>query len=92
MTTRHARAVDWIFHGGEPSLVGLDYYRKIFSDIIPKYPYAEFDFAMQTNGTLLNKEWFEFAKEVGLNIGSSYSAKSEEHRETKEDNESVKNN
>lgn len=90
MATRHAEEVDWIFHGGEPTLVGADYYRKFFSDIVPKYPYAKFDFAIQTNGTLLDREWFELSKETGLNIGSSYSAKSEDHRHTKNDNESVK--
>lgn len=89
LTSEYAKSVTVIFHGGEPTLVGLDYYKKFFSEVYPKYPYCDFSFDIQTNGTLINEEWINFFAEYNVQIGTSYSAKSEDLRETKEDNESL---
>ncbi|MDP4272671.1 MAG: radical SAM protein [Bacteroidota bacterium] len=60
-----------IFHGGEPLLVGKKFYsdfielaNKIITDI-------KIDFALQTNGTLLNEEWCDLFKRLKINIGVS---------------------
>lgn len=86
LASKYAEKIVIIWHGGEPTLAGTEYYRKIYDEILPKYPYVEFEISIQTNGTLLNKEWFELSKKYNMSIGSSYNATSEELRHTKEDN------
>jgi len=63
-------AVAW--QGGEPTLMGLDFYRKAI-EFQEKYgrPGMTFENTMQTNGTLLNDEWCRFFKENDFLIGIS---------------------
>lgn len=59
------------WHGGEPALLGLDFYRRAVQ-LQKKYAGTkriENDF--QTNGTLLDDEWCEFFKEHNFWIGLS---------------------
>lgn len=86
MASKYAKSVTFIWHGGEPTLVGVDYVRRFFDEVLPKYPYADYEISMQTNGTLLDEEWFRLAKEKKLDLGSSYNATQEDLRHTKEDN------
>ncbi len=74
MATRYARNIVVTFHGGEPTLAGVAYYRKVMGEIFTKYPYATFNATIQTNSTNLNKEWFELFKLCGIQLGSSYNA------------------
>ena len=58
------------FQGGEPTMAGLDYFRSFISmmkqypDIIPVY-------SIQTNGTMIDKDWAEFFKENSFLVGVS---------------------
>jgi uncharacterized protein len=63
-------AVAW--QGGEPTLMGLDFYRNAIR-LQEKYsrPGMTFENTMQTNGTLLDDEWCEFFKENNFLIGIS---------------------
>ena len=64
--------VQFTWHGGEPTLVGIDFFRKV----IPlQRQYAqgkEIYNSLQTNGLLINEEWCRFLAEedwlVGLSI------------------------
>ncbi len=49
------------WQGGEPTLMGLDFYRRAI-ELQEKYrrPDMTFENTLQTNGTLLNDEWCEF--------------------------------
>ena len=60
------------WQGGEPTLMGLDFYRKAI-EYQEKYrrPDMIFENTMQTNGTLLDDEWCEFYKENDFLIGLS---------------------
>jgi len=60
------------WQGGEPTLMGVDFYRKAIQ-FQEKYrrPGMTFENTMQTNGTLLNDEWCEFLKENNYLIGIS---------------------
>jgi uncharacterized protein len=62
--------ISW--QGGEPSLMGLDFYRQAM-ELEEKYrrPGMTFLNTMQTNGTLLNDDWCEFFKEHNFLIGLS---------------------
>jgi uncharacterized protein len=60
------------WQGGEPTLMGVDFYRKAIQ-YQEKYrkPGMTFENTMQTNGTLLDDEWCEFFKENDYLIGIS---------------------
>lgn len=86
LAAKHARDVMIVWHGGEPTLAGVDYYKKIYEEIFLKYPYATFHTDLQTNGTLIDEKWVELAKKYEMGIGSSYNATQENLRHTTEDN------
>ncbi|HSV98898.1 MAG TPA: radical SAM protein [Sedimentisphaerales bacterium] len=58
------------WHGGEPTILGLDYFRKIVA-IQRKHLPAGRAFAngIQTNGTLLNEQWCRFLAAEGFTVG-----------------------
>ncbi len=60
------------WHGGEPTVLGLDYFRKIV-DLQKKHGPRNRTIAngMQTNGTLLDEEWGRFLAETGFSVGLS---------------------
>ncbi|MGD8399096.1 MAG: anaerobic sulfatase maturase [Anaerolineae bacterium] len=60
------------WQGGEPTLMGLDFYRRAI-ELQKKHarPGMTFENTMQTNGTLLDDEWCEFFKEHNYLIGIS---------------------
>lgn len=86
LAAKHAREVTIIWHGGEPTLAGVDFYKRIYEEVFPKYPYACFFTDLQTNGTLIDDNWISLAKKYNIGIGSSYNATNEDLRHTTEDN------
>ena len=68
------------WQGGEPTLMGLDFYRRAMA-LEEKYrrPGMTFLNTLQTNGTLLNEEWCEFFKEHNFLIGLSIDGPRELH-------------
>jgi uncharacterized protein len=60
------------WHGGEPLLAGIDFYKKALS-IQKRYLLQGKKFlnGIQTNATLLTKEWCEFFAENGFSVGIS---------------------
>ena len=59
-----AKATNIFWHGAEPLLVGIDFYKEIFSWTRQKYGIDNVCHHIQTNGTLLNEDWFNlFIKE-----------------------------
>lgn len=70
--------ISW--QGGEPTIMGLDFYRKAMV-LAEKYrrPGMTFMHTMQTNGTLLNDDWCAFFKEHNFLIGLSIDGPRELH-------------
>jgi uncharacterized protein len=68
------------WQGGEPTLMGLDFYRRAI-ELQDKHrkPGMTFENTMQTNGTLLDDEWCEFYKEHNFLIGISIDGPRELH-------------
>jgi len=68
------------WQGGEPTLMGLDFYRRAI-ELENQYrrPGMTFINTMQTNGTLLNDEWCEFFKANNFLIGISIDGPRELH-------------
>jgi serine-type anaerobic sulfatase-maturating enzyme len=60
------------WQGGEPSLLGLDFFRKVVQ-LERKYcpPGVTIQNDLQTNGTLLDEEWCEFLRDHNFLVGLS---------------------
>ena len=66
------QSIFFSWHGGEPTLAGLDYFRRITE--LQKKHLPENLFALngiQTNGTLLDEEWCQFLKKENFIVGIS---------------------
>ncbi|MBI5787319.1 MAG: radical SAM protein [Candidatus Schekmanbacteria bacterium] len=63
---------EFIWHGGEPLLAGMDFYKNALR-LQEKYglPLTQARNAIQTNGTLLDESWAAFLKENHFEIGLS---------------------
>lgn len=69
----------FIWHGGEPLLAGLDFFRKAV-EFQKKYSGGkEIQNTIQTNGVLLSDEWAKFFKDNGFLVGISIDGPSEVH-------------
>ncbi len=70
--SHQADEVNIAWQGGEPTLMGLDFYRRAMA-LAEKYrrPGIRFVHTLQTNGTLLDDDWAAFCKEHDFLIGIS---------------------
>lgn len=68
------------FQGGEPTLVGLDFYRKVIA-YANKYNrnHCKLEYAIQTNGYLIDDEWAEFFAENRFLVGVSLDGDKKSH-------------
>jgi len=68
------------FQGGEPTLAGLDYYRKLI-ELVKKHntKKVSVNYAIQTNGLAIDKEWAEFLAENKFLVGISLDGPKELH-------------
>ncbi len=74
------RVVGFSWHGGEPTLLGLKYFRKIV-DLQRKHkpPDVRIFNGIQTNGTLLDDEWCRFLAAEQFGVGLSLDGPKEMH-------------
>lgn len=64
--------VDFIFHGGEPLMAGIEFFQKAV-ELEAKYARSQqiVQNHVQTNATLVNKEWAQFFAEHDFYVGVS---------------------
>ena len=64
--------IDFAFQGGEPTLLGLDFFRRVV-ELQRKYAPAgkRIHNSLQTNGTLLDDRWCEFLRDHDFLVGLS---------------------
>jgi len=68
------------WHGGEPTLAGLDFFRQVVNLQQKHRPSGRNIInGMQTNATLLNDEWCKFLKSEGFFVGVSIDGPEELH-------------
>ena len=65
------RHIQIIFHGGEPLLLGKDYYEQCLNLFREKAPLIDFTFSIQTNGVTLDKDWYEWLTANSVRVGIS---------------------
>ena len=65
-------AINFSWHGGEPTLLGVDYFRKVVA-LQRRYqtPGRYITNGIQTNGTLLDENWCRFLADEGFGVGLS---------------------
>lgn len=73
-----------IWHGGEPLLAGLEFYRLVVEEQ-NRYTNVQFDNRLQTNAILLDREWIAFFKENGFGIGISLDGTRQIHDQHRKD-------
>lgn len=69
----------FIWHGGEPLLMGVDFYKDIFSIQEKTIGRDRFRNTFQTNCTLINDEWMDFFIENRLMVSASLDGDRESH-------------
>ena len=64
--------INFSWHGGEPTILGLNYFRKVVElQRRHRPPNRRIVNGIQTNGTLLDEEWCRFFAEQGFYVGLS---------------------
>ncbi len=64
--------VSFTWHGGEPTLAGLDFYKKVVEFEKKHLPRGKKTWnSLQTNGLLLSDEWCDFLCKNGFDVGLS---------------------
>ncbi len=72
--------IHFSWHGGEPTVLGLDYFRKILELQRRHKPRSQrIANGMQTNGTLLDEDWCCFLAAEGFTVGLSLDGPQELH-------------
>ncbi|CAM3624183.1 radical SAM/SPASM domain-containing protein [Erysipelothrix urinaevulpis] len=71
--------VNFAFQGGEPTLIGIDYYYSFIEEVNKENHNAEITYAIQTNGVSLNEEWLNFFKKHNFLVGISIDGYKENH-------------
>ncbi|RPH47304.1 MAG: anaerobic sulfatase maturase [Desulfobacteraceae bacterium] len=72
--------IGFSWHGGEPTILGLDYFRKIVELQRAHKPAGRrIRNGIQTNGTLLDEEWCRFLAAEGFGVGLSLDGPEELH-------------
>ena len=71
--------VQFVWHGGEPLVLGLDFYRKAVAFQKEYAGGKTIHNTLQTNGTLLTEEWAAFFRENGFLVGLSLDGPADIH-------------
>jgi uncharacterized protein len=75
-----APVINFSWHGGEPTVLGLDYFRKIVELQRRHQPLGrQIRNGIQTNGTLLDEDWCHFLTAEGFGVGLSLDGPKELH-------------
>ena len=69
--SQHSPEVPFVWQGGEPTLIGLDFYKKVIKYQSKYAKNKVIKNSLQTNGTLLNEEWCEFLAKHDFMVGLS---------------------
>ena len=71
LSKQHKKKLNIIWHGGEPLLWGIDNYRKILQFSSIELSGFDIKHSIQTNLTLINKDYIDLFKEYNVHIGFS---------------------
>ena len=79
ITSQPTPLVDFVWQGGEPMLLGIDFFRRVVNLQKPFARQKTITNSLQTNGTLINDEWCDFLKKHNFLVGISLDGPEEIH-------------
>ncbi len=77
--------VEFVWQGGEPTLLGIDFFKKVVELQRPFARQKTIQNSLQTNGTLLTDEWCAFMKKHDFLVGISLDGPEEIHNRHRRD-------
>ena len=79
ITSQPTPIVEFVWQGGEPTLLGIDFFKRVM-ELQKQFAGAKtITNALQTNGTLLTDEWCAFLKKHNFMVGISLDGPKEIH-------------
>ncbi len=75
----HDEKINFLWHGGEPMLVGRERLGRWMDDICQSLSNYDVTFSMQSNGYLIDTEWINFFKNYHVDVGISLDGYPELH-------------
>ncbi|MBW1965554.1 MAG: anaerobic sulfatase maturase [Deltaproteobacteria bacterium] len=85
ITLQPTPVVGFVWQGGEPTLLGLDFYKRVIELQRPFTGKKEITNSLQTNGILLDDEWCAFLKENDFLVGLSLDGPKDIHDRYRKD-------
>ncbi len=85
ISSQPAPAVEFVWQGGEPTLLGIDFFRRVVELQKPFAKGRTITNSLQTNGTLLTDEWCRFLKKNNFMVGISLDGPKEIHDRYRKD-------
>ncbi|MEW6060791.1 MAG: radical SAM protein [Bacteroidota bacterium] len=75
-------SVEFCWHGGEPLLVGKDFYLRVLESqkSVKQSTNIKFQNVIQSNGSLISDEWLDFFQANEIRVGLSFDAPPHVHR------------
>lgn len=80
-------SVSFVFQGGEPTMAGLDFFRFFLKEVNKTKGSNHVEYAIQTNGTLLDDSWCAFLKENDFLVGLSLDMMENNHDKNRKSKE-----
>ena len=77
--------VEFVWQGGEPTLLGLDFFKRVIELQKPFAGTKTIANSLQTNGTLLTDEWCSFLRRNKFMVGISLDGPKEIHDQYRRD-------
>ena len=79
ITSQPTPVVEFVWQGGEPTLLGMEFFRRVVELQKPYARHKTIRNAIQTNGTLLDDAWCRFLKKNNFMVGISLDGPEEIH-------------
>ena len=79
ITSQPTPVVEFVWQGGEPTLLGIDFFKRVVDLQKPFVKRKTITNSLQTNGTLLTAEWCQFLKKHNFMVGISLDGPKEIH-------------
>lgn len=85
ITSQPTPVVEFVWQGGEPTLLGIDFFKRVMKLQKPFLGTKSITNSIQTNGTLLDAEWCRFLKSHNFMVGISLDGSKEIHNRYRRD-------
>lgn len=85
ITSQPTPEVEFVWQGGEPTLLGIDFFRRVVELQKPFAAQKTIINSLQTNGTLLTDAWCDFLKKHNFLVGISIDGPKEIHNRYRRD-------